>query len=60
MSEASSQDGRLHWDMTELLIDVIFEKRAEKIVEMAASRSVQFASLDAEDRARRRRSGLNL
>jgi hypothetical protein len=45
-SEARSREGRLHWDMTELLICVVFKKSGEKIVEMAARRSLQFASLD--------------
>jgi hypothetical protein len=45
-SEAVSRAGRRHWDMTELLICVIFNKSGEKVVEMAVVRSLQFASLE--------------
>jgi hypothetical protein len=41
-----SRTGRRHWDMTELLICVIFKKSGEKVVEMAVVRSLQFASLE--------------
>src|SRR5262245_27199131 len=59
-STARSRAGRLRWDMTELLICVIFKNSYEKVVEMAVVRSLQFASLERDDRALQRRLRLNL
>src|SRR5262245_41483650 len=59
-STASGLAGRLHWDMTELLICVIFKNSGEKVVEMAVVRSLQFASLERGDQALQTGSGLNL
>src|SRR5262245_31288199 len=59
-SEAGRRAGLLRWDMTELLICVVFKYGYEKVVEMAVVRSLQFASLERDDPARQRRPGLNL
>src|SRR5262245_21068857 len=59
-TEAASRAGLRHWDMTELLICVIFKKSDENVVEMAVVRSLQFASLERDDRALQRRLRLNL
>src|SRR5262249_44922882 len=45
-SMAGSRAGLHRWDMTELLICVVFKYGYEKVVEMAVVRSLQFASLE--------------